>query len=244
VELRQLEYFVAVAEHLHFGRAAAALSIGQPAVSQQVARLERELGVGLFDRSGRTVQLTETGRRLLPEARATLAAVERVRAVAAAPPAGPVSRVLRLGSSTGLGDRLSRVLQTLAGQQPAGLTGDRARGDRGGPTELDGHVRAARPEPAPAAAGVPADRAAAGHADSAGRPGGCGIAAARTVAAGVRHGRAGRSGSVIAAGPICVSISPAASVSNGTGGGTVPPQSGQEASCPPLLSCRVPIPLR
>ncbi len=117
MELRQLEYFVAVAEHLHFGRAAEALSIGRPAVSQQIARLERELGVALFDRSARTVRLTDTGSRLVVEAHAVLAAVDRARA-AVLPPTGQ-PRILRLGSSTGMGGRLDAVLQALRESLPA-----------------------------------------------------------------------------------------------------------------------------
>jgi DNA-binding transcriptional LysR family regulator len=118
VELRQLEYFVAVAEHLHFGRAAEALAIGQPAVSQQLARLERELGVSLLDRSSRRVRLSPAGAKFLPEARAVLAAVEVARARATeSAPSDPVT-TLRIGSSAGLGDRLGRVLAELESMQP------------------------------------------------------------------------------------------------------------------------------
>jgi DNA-binding transcriptional LysR family regulator len=118
VELRQLEYFVAVAEHLHFGRAAEALSIGQPAVSQQLARLERELGVRLLDRSSRRVRLTPAGSRLLPEARAVLAAVEQARQRVTGSMADQPTTTLRIGSSAGLGDRLGRVLAELAAADP------------------------------------------------------------------------------------------------------------------------------
>ena len=75
MELRQLEYFVAVAQEANFTRAAQRIHVAQPAVSAQIQRLERELGQPLLDRSRRTVRLTAAGEAALPYARAALAAV-------------------------------------------------------------------------------------------------------------------------------------------------------------------------
>ena len=79
MELRQLRYFVAVAEELHFSRAAERLHVVQPAVSEQVRKLEAELGVRVLNRTKRTVSLTEAGAALLTEARRVLQQVEVAR---------------------------------------------------------------------------------------------------------------------------------------------------------------------
>jgi DNA-binding transcriptional LysR family regulator len=96
VELRQLRYFVAVAEELHFRRAAERLFVAQPAVSEQVRKLEAELGVQLFERTNRSVAITDAGAALLEEGRRVLDQAE-VAQRAARGAADSVGARLRIG---------------------------------------------------------------------------------------------------------------------------------------------------
>ena len=131
MELRQIQYFVAVADELHFGRAAERLHIGQPAVSQQVRRLERELRTQLFDRSGRTVALTPVGQALLPEGRALLKALDSF-ATKAQRLVAQSAATFRVGISSALGQRLDDFLDALP---------DRGAGTRFEFQTLDAHTR-------------------------------------------------------------------------------------------------------
>ncbi|MCW3063886.1 MAG: LysR family transcriptional regulator [Solirubrobacterales bacterium] len=118
MELRQLRYFVAVAEELHFSRAAARLSLAQSALSSQIRQLERELGGQLLIRSTRRVELTPAGESLLADGREILAAaddaVHRARALAR----GESGR-LTIGSlGPAPGEILAPLLARLASRHP------------------------------------------------------------------------------------------------------------------------------
>ncbi|MFE3824882.1 LysR family transcriptional regulator [Streptomyces sp. NPDC059092] len=119
MELRQLEYLVAVAEEASFTKAAARVFVTQPCVSAQVRRLERELGQDLLDRGGRTVQLTEAGAAALPYARAVLAAFDGVRG-AVENVSGVVRGPVAMGSvASSLSLRLPELMADFSQKYPA-----------------------------------------------------------------------------------------------------------------------------
>ncbi len=121
MELRQLRYFVAVAEERHFGRAAARLLIATPSLSQQIKALERELGVRLFDRSPSGAAPTRAGEQILPLARAALESAADVRATAVRI-AQDRATVLRLGFLAFALTPASRGLLTEFGREAPQVT--------------------------------------------------------------------------------------------------------------------------
>ena len=98
---RLLRCFTVLADELHFGATAQRLNVAQPAISQQISRLEMQLGVRLFERTRRSVKLTEAGRAALPTARRAVAAAAEMEAVVAGFKRGERGR-LRLGISPGV----------------------------------------------------------------------------------------------------------------------------------------------
>ena len=113
MDVRQLEYFVAVAEELNFTRAAARCHVVQSALSYQVARLEHEQGLTLLERTSRSVRLTAAGELLLPRARAVLDQLDTARAELAEL-AGVITGRLRLGIIGSTGQAAPLVERTLA----------------------------------------------------------------------------------------------------------------------------------
>lgn len=118
MELRQLGYFVAVAEERHFGRAAKRLHIAQPGLSQQIKALERSVGAVLFDRETRPLLLTDAGERLLPHARTIMQAASR--AVEATRDAGPRSGPILKVGITAIGEypAFARLLDSFSDRKP------------------------------------------------------------------------------------------------------------------------------
>ncbi|KUL22447.1 LysR family transcriptional regulator [Actinoplanes awajinensis] len=122
METRELRYFIAVAEELHFGRAAQRLGIAQPPLSRAISQLERRLGVPLLERTSRGATLTDAGSVLLQEARAVLdavAAAER-RTVRAATGTPTLVLVAKAGASSEL---LAKLLDAYA-VEPDAITVD------------------------------------------------------------------------------------------------------------------------
>lgn len=112
LDLRRLRYFVTVADELHFGRAAARLRIAQPPLTRHISALEAELGIRLFDRSTRSVQLTPQGARFLERARAVLDAAGEAEHAARRMAQGVTGRiVIGYTSSIPMSDAFEAVVR-------------------------------------------------------------------------------------------------------------------------------------
>ncbi|MCV7408903.1 LysR family transcriptional regulator [Mycobacterium florentinum] len=113
LDLRLVGYFVAVAEHRHFGRAAAELRVAQPSLSRQIRRLEQQMGVRLFDRTPQSTRLTDAGEVFLPRAKALLRSA--VQATAQARDAAQPGRIV-IGYTTSL--IITPVVRALRREHP------------------------------------------------------------------------------------------------------------------------------
>jgi DNA-binding transcriptional LysR family regulator len=130
VDLRRLRYFVAVAEECHFGRAAARLRMSTPPLSQRIRELESEIGIALFERTSRRVELTAAGERLLDEARLVLRAADGFDRLATqvaseqAPEPSEIGLGFCHGSEGGAMTAVRRMLdqQPEVGVRPAAMT--------------------------------------------------------------------------------------------------------------------------
>ncbi|WUJ56481.1 LysR family transcriptional regulator [Kribbella sp. NBC_00382] len=121
MELRHVEYFVAVAEELSFTRAAARLSMAQSPISQQILKLERELGVALFERSTRSVQLTPAGCLFYEEAVALLAAANRMADNARLAGQGRLGRLSLAFTGSATYDLMPQLVSAYAQRYPGVL---------------------------------------------------------------------------------------------------------------------------
>lgn len=118
VELRQLRVFLAVANELHFSRAARSLHMSQPALSQQIRALEKALGVPLFERTSRSTELTPAGRALRDAAPRVLFEAERAQALVAQAANGAVGLLVVGSVGTALASITPRILRSLRASHP------------------------------------------------------------------------------------------------------------------------------
>jgi DNA-binding transcriptional LysR family regulator len=118
MELRQLSYFIAVAEELHFARAAARLNVAEPALSRQIRQMERELNVQLFDRTTRSVRMTGAGTVFLDEARRALLQVGHAVSLAQQAQRGEAGELLLGFGTSAAYDVLPRLVRAYHARYP------------------------------------------------------------------------------------------------------------------------------